>query len=181
MAETREPLPVNLICGVLGGRTEWLDAARERLQVTFGPVDADSDLWPFDYTDYYEEEMGGGLLRRFHSFERLIDPGELPAAKVATNAMEAGLALSLGGSPARPVNLDPGYVSKAKLVLATTKDYAHRLYLGHGIYGEVTLQWQGGGFEPLQWTYPDYRSSHYIGFFARVRLAYTRKLAAMDD
>jgi hypothetical protein len=121
--------------------------------------------------------MGAGLLRRFHSFEHLVDPAELAEAKVATNAAESELADLLGGGVDRPVNLDPGYVCRAKLVLATTKDYSHRLYLGRGIYGEVTLAWQDGAFQPREWTYPDYASTRYTEFFARVRLAYTRKLA----
>jgi hypothetical protein len=179
MAETSDTRPVNLICGVLAGRREWLDRARDRLVREFGPIDLDSEVWPFDYTDYYEEQMGSGLLRRLHSFERLIDPGELPAAKVATNGIEGELAGALGGAPARPVNLDPGYVCKAKLVLATTKNYAHRLYLGLGICGEVTLKWEGGTFAPWEWTYPDYRSREYIEFFTDVRLSYTRKLALL--
>lgn len=178
MADIGHTQPVNLICGVLAGKAEWLDAARQRLVETFGPTDLDSDIWPFNYTDYYEDQMGPGLLRRFHSLERLIEPGELPATKVATNRMEAALAAAIGDPPERPANLDPGYVCRAKLVLATTKDYTHRLYLGQGIYGEATLRWRDGSFAPWEWTYPDYRSKQYIEFFARVRLAYTRKLAA---
>ena len=85
--------------------------------------------------------------------------------------MEQRLAAKLTDGPARPVNLDMGYVDGGKLVLATTKDYAHRLYLGAGIYGEVTLRWRAGAFEPWEWTYPDYRSGHYREFFAQVRAA----------
>ena len=80
------------------------------------------------------------------------------------------------GAPERPVNLDPGYVSSGKLVLATTKDQPHRVYLGRGIYAECTLRWRRGGFEPWEWTYPDYASEGHREFFGRVRTAYRRKL-----
>ena len=176
MGETRSPQPVNLICAVLAGREEWFDEAKDRLEKALGPADLESDAWPFDFTDYYAQEMGGSLLRRLYSFQELIAPDNLVAIKHTTNRLERELGRALAGSPERPVNLDPGYVSLGKLVLATTKDYAHRVYLGGGIYAEATLRWRDGAFEPWEWTYRDYRTENYRAFFARVRSLYQRKL-----
>ncbi len=180
MAEACGPDPVNLICGVLAGRPEWLGEARTALEGAFGPVDLASDTWSFDYTDYYELQMGPSLLRRFYSFRELIDPGELPGIKLRTNVLEDGLSRKLDG-PERPVNLDPGYVCAGKLVLATTKDQAHRVYLGRGIYAECTLRWHDGGFETWEWTYRDYASEPYREFLAQVRDAYMQKLTGIGS
>ena len=177
MGEAARPRRVKLICGLLAGRTEWLDGARDPLERTFGPVDLESETWPFDCTDYYEEEMGKGLLRRFLSFRELIDPENIVETKHATNRTEKALSDGIPGAPRRPVNIDPGYVDLSKLVLATTKDYAHRVYLRAGIYAEATLRWRGGTFEPWEWTYPDYRTESYLRFFSRVRDLYVEQLA----
>jgi hypothetical protein len=176
MGDARRPGPVNLICGILAAREQWLDAAKDRLEKAFGYVDLESDVWPFDFTDYYESEMGGPLLRRIYSFAELIQPDNLPMVKRTTNRLEKELSAELEDSPQRPVNLDPGYVDSSKLVLATTKDHAHRLYLGGGIYAESTLRWFQGDFVPWDWTYPDYRTERYRDFFADVRRLHEEKL-----
>jgi hypothetical protein len=171
MGEAKHASPVKLICAALAGRDEWLDRARELLEREFGPVDMESEIWPFEATDYYEKEMGPGLLRRVFSFKEMIDPENIVQAKHATNRMERRVGAKLSDSPERPVNLDVGYVSPGKLVLATTKDYSHRVYLRAGIYAEATLGWRHGAFEPWEWTYPDYRAEGYREFFANVRAA----------
>lgn len=176
MGEVSEPRPVNLICGVLAGREEWLAAARTRLEREFGEIDCASEVWPFGYTGYYEREMGAGLLRVLYGFRDLQPPDALAEAKLTTNRIEAELAEALQADVARPVNLDPGYVTAAKLVLATTKDQAHRVCIGRGIYAECTLRWRDGAWAPWEWTYPDYRSERYGAFFRRVRDGYCRKM-----
>ncbi len=176
MGEAERPKPVNLICAVLAAREEWLQEGKDRLETAFGPVDLESEVWPFDVTDYYADQMGHPLLRRIYGFQDLVEADNLVAAKHTTNRLERELAESLAGAPPRPVNLDPGYVDLGRLVLATTKDHAHRIYLGGGIYAESTLRWHGGAFEPWEWTYPDYRTPHYRAFFAEVRALYDEKL-----
>ncbi len=176
MGETQRPRPVNLVCAVLAGKKQWLRKARDRLERSFGPVDLESPTWPFEHTDYYTDEMGEELLRRIFSFKELIAPDNLVAAKHTTNRLEKEIAEEVAGGPPRPVNLDAGYVSLSKLVLATTKDYTHRVYLGGGIYAECTLRWRGGAFQPWEWTYPDYRTEEYREFFARVRDCCREKL-----
>jgi hypothetical protein len=122
--------------------------------------------------------MGTELKKQFLAPERLVDPGELAAIKRMTNDWEAEYA-SLGRqAESRPINLDPGYITPAKLVLASTKDHAHRLYLAEGIYAEVTLSFRGGNWQPMPWTYPDYRRGDYQNFFTacRQRLLSQQKL-----
>ena len=176
MGKPTEPIRVKLFTGLLTSRPEVLEVVEGKLRGEFGPTDLESGLIPFDFTDYYREEMGEGIKRKFLSFEKLIYPGDLPELKLLTNEFEEELSEQTGLDVLRPVNIDPGYVGLAKLVLATTKNYSHRIYLRDGIYAEVTLRYKNGDFEPLQWTYPDYRSSAYLNFFRRVRSRYCAQL-----
>ncbi|MDI7274368.1 MAG: DUF4416 family protein [Anaerolineae bacterium] len=172
MGTARQPEPVRLIVGLLARDRELLSEATRRLAELYGPIADVSDAVPFTHTAYYAAELGERPWRQFLSFERLIDPGQLAAIKAETNALEQEWAR---GGP-RPVNLDPGYVSLSKLVLATTKNHWHRIYLGQGIYAEVTLPFRRGAFEPQEWTYPDYRTEAHLSFFARVRERYRLEL-----
>ncbi len=170
MGRIRKTEPVKLFCGLISGDEGLLKRAVALLARAFGEPDALSDVWPFDQTDYYREEMGPDLLRQFVSFGPLIDPGRLAGIKRETNALEQRLAEETAALEIeRPVNIDPGYITPAKLVLATTKDRAHRIYLASGIYAEVTLVYVRGAWQPLEWTYPDYRTPGYHAFFERVR------------
>ena len=157
MGSLRPPQPVKLVCSLFAGEPALLDQAREALERRFGPVDYESELLPFEHTAYYQAEFGAGLLRRILSFERLIDPADLAEIKLAANDLEARW-MTEGR---RRVNIDPGYISLAKLVLATTKNHGHRIYLRGGIYAEVTLRYRDGGFQVWEWTYPDYGSERY--------------------
>ncbi len=167
------PAPAKLIVGMLSGRRELLGEAGERLSRDHGPVDLRSRVWDFDFTDYYQRQMGTGLLRQFISFERLVPPEAIAAVKQGTNGIEAEFAAAGAGGPPRPVNLDCGYVTEGKLVLASTKDFAHRIYLGGGIFAEVTLEYAGGAWRAGPHTFPDYASGLYDEFLtaARSRLA----------
>jgi hypothetical protein len=173
-----EPPPVKLIMGLIIGSQAPVMMVRQQIEAAYGTIDLESDLLPFAATRYYEREMGPQLQRLFWSFTGLITPEMLAGIKCDTNAVEQAFALRDGQSWRRRVNLDPGYMDQAKLVLATTKDRQHRLYLGHGIYGEVTLRFTGGRFEPWEWTYPDYRTPEYRVFFEMVRRRYRQQLAA---
>jgi hypothetical protein len=170
MSRPRPPKPVKLIVGLLSGDVDLLRRARQLLSKRFGPVDAVSGVWAFDETDYYEGEMGPELKRLFLSFEEPMRPDALAGIKVETNALEERIAddCLLLDIP-RPVNVDPGYVDLTKLVLATTKDRGHRIYLAQGIYAEVTLHYESGAWQTLPWTYPDYMRAEYHAFFVDVR------------
>lgn len=181
MGVIRSPRPVNLICGFISADPDLIRRAIQLLSDHAGPPDEISGLWPFDMTDYYELEMGENLQRQFASFDRLIDPVELPHLKTLTNQLEIRICHDLAlPADRRRVNLDPGYLTLSKLVLATTKDFSHRVYLRDGIYAESTLHYTGGRWVPWPWTYPDYADSRYHAFFDRVRERYRLKLAGRE-
>lgn len=174
MGEVRDPQPVKAFVGVLTARPSSLSELRRSLEREFGLADCESELLDFHYTDYYEPEMGAGLKRKFWGFSRLAGPDALVNLKLFTNGVEQGLAVD----GKRTVNIDPGYLTAARVVLASTKDFAHRLYLGKGIYGEVTLVFQRKDFRSLPWTYPDYRSEAYLQYFRELRRVYMAQLAS---
>jgi hypothetical protein len=169
MWELKEPRAVKLIIGILAADRQCLAAAVEAIEVEFGKVDFVSDVWPFDQTDYYKRETGDNIVRQFVSIERLIDPGLLAGIKDDSNKLEQELAAKLAIGVPRPVNLDPGVVEPSKLILASTKNYSHRIYIGRKIYAEVTLIFDKGRWRPFEYTYPDYRQQCYFDFFEKVR------------
>jgi len=180
VAQAVDPSPVKLIMGLIIAGEAPVDGARQHLEASHGKIDLETARSPFVATRYYEREMGPQLSRMFWSFEPLIAPDALAGIKRQTNLLERTLAWWDGQCWRRHVNLDPGYVDLAKLVLATTKDRQHRLYLGQGIYGEVTLRFTAGRFVPWEWTYPDYRTPEYLAFFDAVRRRYRQQLTAHD-
>jgi hypothetical protein len=157
--------PVNYFCGVIYRDESVLNEIILQLEKKLGNVDITTDPIPFIFTDYYKKEMGENLLRKFISFKNLKDPGDLSDIKICTNNIEDKH--SINGS--RVINLDPGYVDFSKVVLASTKDYTHRLYIGKGIYAEITMFYKDKKFNFLAWTYPDYQTKEYLDFFYKVR------------
>lgn len=174
MGETKAPKPVKLIVSAFAPGDTLLAEARKALVDAWGAVDWESERLPFDHTSYYQPEFGPGLVRRIWAFGRLIDPGALAAIKGRTNELEQRWAVD----GKRRVNLDPGYVSMAKLVLATTKNHGHRIYLGQGIYAEVTLCYRDQAFRPWPWSYPDYATAEYCRLFEAIRRRYIEQLRA---
>jgi hypothetical protein len=169
MWELKEPKPVKLIIGILAPNESSLKITVESLEAEFGKIDLTSEIWPFTQTDYYKEQIGESILRQFVSIEKLIDPGELAKIKHKTNELEQSLAKQLALGVPRPVNLDPGIIEPSKLVLATTKNYSHRIYIGDKMYAEVTLIYDKGNWNTLPYTYPDYKQKCYFDFFEKVR------------
>ncbi len=147
-----------------------LDVFDQALEARFGPIDLKSPDWPFDMTDYYTREMGPNLTRRIVSFEKMIDPAFLVDAKLITNELEMELTRQFRSQDSgRIVNLDAGYLTLGQLLLATTKSYSHRIYLGKGIWAEVTLYYYKGRYEKWDWTYPDYADGRYNDFWLAMR------------
>ncbi len=169
MWKLKGPKPVKLIVGILAADRQCLHEAVDAIIGKVGTTDFTSDVWPFDKTDYYNDQTGPNILRQFVSIEKLIDPGKLARIKCKTNKIEQNLAKSLGLPLPRPVNLDPGIIEPSKLILATTKNYSHRIYIGKKMYAEVTLMFDKGHWRPLDYTYPDYRQKCYFDFFDSVR------------
>ena len=169
MWELKKPKPAKLIIAILAADRQCLHAAIEALTDKFGHADFTSDVWAFEKTDYYKEQTGPHIIRQFVSIEKLIDPGRLAQIKHKTNKLEQKLAARLGLPLPRPVNLDPGIIEHSKLILATTKNYSHRIYIGKKMYAEVTLVFDKGNWRALKHTYPDYRQKCYFDFFIKVR------------
>jgi hypothetical protein len=169
MWELKDPKPVKLIIGILAANQDCLQAAVEAITSEFGKADLISDTWPFTQTSYYNKETGENILRQFVSIEKLIDPGKLSKIKHKTNKLEQKLARQPISDLPRPVNLDPGVIEPSKLILATTKNYSHRIYIGGKIYAEVTLIFDKGTWRPLSYTYPDYKQNCYHDFFNKIR------------
>jgi hypothetical protein len=169
MGEIQQPAPVLLVVAASSRHAPALDWTREQCVAHYGPAALASDPFPFTETDYYTATMGADLKKQFFAFERLVDPAALAGIKRETNRWEADYAALGRHAEPRPLNLDPGYITPAKLVLASTKDHAHRLYLRDGIYAEVTLTYRRRQWQPLEWTYPDFRRDDYQRFFTRCR------------
>jgi hypothetical protein len=175
MGEVREHYPVLLLLAAFSRHEEALRWARRMSEQSWGDVALASEVLPFDDTDYYRRTMGTGLKKVLFAYERLISPAELVEMKLMTNRWEIEYRDGFADPEPRPLNLDPGYLTEAKLVLATTKDRDHRIYLDRGIFAEVTLYYQRGrGWQSREWTYPDYRSKAYHAFLTRCR-SYLRR------
>jgi hypothetical protein len=175
MSQPREPDPVKLVASLFSPQTDLVESVIEELAEMFGPVDFVGPQIPFDRTTYYAREMGWPLYRRFVSFENLVAAEQLPLLKLKTNQVEQRH-LHEGR---RQVNIDPGYLSPERLILATGKNYVHRVYLSAGIYADLTLLFQRGTFAALGWTYPDYRDPDTIQLFNGIRKTYMGQLKEM--
>lgn len=172
MSTPAVPPAVKPVASLILAREDLTGPVLRRLATYWGPVDLVSHLWPFTATEYYSREMGGNLWRCLASFLHMASAAHLADWKVFTNSLEKRF--SLGGR--RLVNLDPGYVTRERLVLATGKNYAHRVYLSQGIYGDLTLLAGRPGFQALSWTYPDYAAGPLPELLALVRRKYLWQL-----
>jgi hypothetical protein len=168
MAGIRQPRPGKLICSLIYSDDSVYAAAMAELENTYGRTDFETQEAPFTHTSYYGGEMGTVLKRRFVSFEKTVTPDALAPAKVLTIEIEKKHLNEKGG---RIINIDPGFLCQAKLVLASAKNFSHRVYMSHGIYGEATLRFNTDtkSYEPWPWTYPDYAQAEIIGVFNKIR------------
>ncbi len=170
MARIRSaPLPVKLFIGMISREVSLLDELKERLTEIYGPSDMESPVWEWEDTDYYLDEMGADLKRRFIFFKDLIDPGLISEIKFTTVELEEQYLMENKG---RRINLDPGYLDSARVVLVSAKDYSHRVYVGNSVYGEVPLIYSGGNYQIMPYTYPDFRSDKYFELFKKARELY---------
>jgi len=172
MSRPTPPEPVKIVSSVFSGSTDILHKAIVALSEKLGEIDYVSAVLPFEYTDYYEKELGPSLARRFISFETLVPPDTLPDIKLFTNRVEERF-VSDGN---RLVNIDPGYLSQAHLILATGKAYTHRPHIRDGIYADLTLIFVNHTFRRLEWTYPDYADKATIVMFNNIRERYMTQL-----
>ena len=172
MSKLKKPKPVKLIMSIIFKEKEILNAVMQELSSIFGQMDFASEILPFNFTDYYCKEMGKPLKRQFISFLKLISPETLPEIKHETNKVE----LKYSKEEKRQANIDPGYITAERLVLATGKNFTHRIYLRDGVYADLTLIYQNKDFRPLSWTYPDYASPGIREIFKQIREKYLSQL-----
>jgi len=165
MSRLVPPPPVKPLAAIFSRDREDLARAALRFEELVGRLDYASMVMAFDQTDYYRAEMGGPLVKRVFSAETLVDPADLVEIKVRTNAVEAEFAIE----GRRKVNIDPGYVSAERLVLATGKNFTHRIYLNQGVWADLTLVYEKGGFHALPWTYPDYAAPDMMSVMTDIR------------
>ena len=177
MADISSSKPVKLFVGILSSDNTLLEEVEYLLAKRLGKVDIKSEIFPFDFTDYYKKEMGTNISRQFLCFKELINPEELSDIKVWTNELENEIKCNRKSDVARPINLDPGYLTHCNLILASAKDYYHRIHLQNGIYAEVTLFYQHEVFKNLPWTYPDFQTEEYKNFFLKVRTLYAKDIS----
>lgn len=169
MGQIQEHSPVMLISAVISRYDEAVNWAETELIQAWGPIALRSPPFAFHETSFYEATMGSGLVKHFFAFEQFIDPSTLIERKQLSNQLEQQYKEQFAHEESRPLNLDPGYISQAKLVLATTKDRDHRIYLGKGIYAEVTLHYKKSGWSINRWTYPNYQRKDFHAFFTQCR------------
>ena len=158
MGIARTPQAVIYFAGILLKDESFMEGLADELTSLLGPVAEMTPLMPFTQTDYYEKELGKSPVRAFVLFAPLRDRNELPRIKAASNLIEDSRTIN----GLRPVNIDPGYIALEHVILATTKGYSHRVYLGEGIYADLTLMYLNGTYKALDWTYPDYRETQTI-------------------
>lgn len=177
MSELIEPRPVKLFTGLIYSQDASVDECIKRLGTAFGEIDFMSDEFPFNFTSYYEEEMGNKLSRKIISFRKLIKRDDLVNIKIFTNQIEKIFAIG----DKRRINIDPGYIAPEHLILSTGKGYYHRPYLGRGVYADLTLVYKNKEFHTLGWTYPDYKTQEMRRLFKKLREKYIFDLKEESD
>lgn len=175
MTEVKPFAPAKLIIGIIFSQEAIFARTEEAVTAVYGPVDLRSPSFPFDQTDYYDKQMGKGLRRLFLSFSQLVPPESLSEIKIRTNVLEEEIRKSFARE-FRVVNIDPGMLTGSALIMATAKDFAHRVPLRQGIYAHLELLFSRTAVKLLPWTYPDFRQKSYQSFFLDVRQAYLRQL-----
>lgn len=176
------PKPAKLIISTITSDICLFNLYKEILIKRFGKVDIESNVQPFIFTDYYEKEFGKNLMQKLFSFFTPIKQNMLPKIKIMTNNLENNITKENNIEditfPKRKINLDPGYVTLNKFILASTKNGPTRIYLSHGIYAEITLRFINKSFVPCEYTYPNYKTNEYINFLNKVRQKYKLQLRA---
>ncbi len=168
MSTPKPPDPAKLVISVFTKDKALFGPVYEAFEKVAGPGDLVSGWLDFNYTDYYYREMGSPLFRRVVAFKDLIAQDSLSKFKLAANEIEK----QYQENDCRRVNIDPGYLLRSRFILATGKDYSHRIYIGDQIYADLTLMYTKQGFKPLEWTYPDYASVDMMGFLEKIREKY---------
>ena len=178
MSKPKSPQSVKLVVSVITGNKDHFESVCEKLVKKFGEIDFISKTLAFNFTDYYEKELGKDLIRHIISFKELIRPDSLSQIKLFTNDIEDQF---LKEGENRSVNVDPGYIALCHFVLASCKSFTHRPYLGEGVYADLTLVFRKKTFQALEWTFPDYASDGLINILNNIRADYHELLKEMGE
>ncbi len=177
MSTIKTPVPVSLFVAALYAPTFSDAAVSELIAEHFGNALLPGPVFDFNFSDYYDAEMGPNLRKAFFMLDRLLDPVELPEWKLRAMALEEQHARE----GKRTINLDPGYLEAPKFVLATAKNFTHRIYIGRGVYADVQLYMRDGKFQTNPWTYPDYKLPEHLSFFEQARSKYFEKIRTKEN
>ncbi len=174
MSTANIPKPAKLFMSILYNESGSKDSEKllGKLKESYGNIDTISNELHFDYTNYYSSEMGTDLKRIFITFEKLILRDEIIKIKLYINELEKEFDLNNN----RNINIDPGMITPENVMLSTNKNFSHRLYLGQGIFGEVTLIYRDRKYKTLEWTFPDYASEKILELFLQFRKSYMSQL-----
>jgi hypothetical protein len=176
MGTVKDHLPVKYFAAVAHTPGIDLEHVIKEIETIFSPVEITSPVYDYThFTEYYNQEMGAEITKKFIVFRNVMSPGLLPKMKLAANTLEDKYKIE----NRRPLNIDPGYISEAKLILATTKNYSHRIYLNSGIFGDLHLMFSHKQFQAMPWTYPDYQTPEMLRFFEGVRERYLQQVKDM--
>ncbi len=167
-----QALPVKYFIGALFSSEELLEKAFSEVESKFSSIDLKSNNYLFDVTDYYDKEMGIPIYRKIFSVTELLSPAFLPDAKLLSNEIED--ILCINGK--RKVNLDIGYIDFNKVVLASAKYCANKIYMGKGIYADPAIHYSKGKFKPYPWAFMDFKDSRYYDFIFQIRMKYKSQL-----
>lgn len=163
MALPQKPKKVKLFIGILSSDTKLFETIKKEFK--YGEIDYESEIFDWNFTKYYNDELGENIKKKFIFFKKLINPDEIVKIKLETNKIED----KYSKNSKRKINLDPGYLTHSKVLLATAKDYSHKIYIGKGIYGDVVLTFRNKTFEPHVYTFRDFRTKEYIELFNKMR------------
>jgi len=130
-----------------------------KIELEFGPFKFSS------FSQYYREEMGERLLKKFYVFSLPVSLENFYRFKLESQTIENKY-LKDGN---RSVNIDPGSLTLYQLSLLTTKAFSHRTYLADGIFAECTLIAEKDEYKALEWTYPDYKTVDALKFFKNAK------------
>ncbi len=168
---SQKTYPVQPVLAVLFRDSTLLEPVRDKVDSHWGPMEYQSDPIPFNVTDYYRDEFGEDLKRSIWSFEEQMDASHLVRRKKEAESVEQRFARN--GD--RRVNLDPGYIDPAKLVLASGKENGQKIYLDKGVFADIILFYEKGEWKPMPWTFPDFRDGRYDEALTRIRTQWKRK------
>jgi hypothetical protein len=167
-----DPDPTQLVISLLSAKENPLEVLKKDLECIFGPVEDVVGPLKFEFTTYYDVELGIGIRRWIISFSKLVDSSSLAQIKLVTNEIEQ----RYSEKGRRRFNLDPGIMTLGNFVLATGKNNAHRVYLNNGIFADLTLIFRRASYRPLEWTYPDYSDSVLLDILNQIRESYKQRL-----